>query len=33
MGGGFVFGPMKRRSMKSPPPFMLARKVRRMSMR
>jgi len=25
------FRPMKRRSMKSPPPFMLARKVRRMS--
>ncbi len=26
IGGGLVFGPMKRRSMKSPPPFMLARK-------
>ena len=33
IGGGLVFGPMKRRSMKSPPPFMLARKVRRMSIR
>ena len=33
IGGGFVFGPMKRRSMKSPPPFMLARNVRRMSIR
>ena len=33
IGGGLVFGPMKRRSMKSPPPFMLARSVRRISMR
>ena len=33
IGGGFDFGPMKRRSMKSPPPLKLARRVRRTSIR